>query len=479
MRAAFLLSVCALSLSFAGCDGTPAVPLGGDAGAAGDTSAEAGASGESPSADAGAAGVGTCEHSGSGEIEVEVTGLPDGVDASVILDQPFSGGDREIATASRTFSGVGSGPWGVLSKRVYDEDPIVRTAYEPQVSVAEFCLPDGGSQTVTVTYKKIAPSNRLWMLGGLGPEPAERSGFAAFSSESLDMFGAPPQAETPDVSVGTSLAFDADGNAWAGGADATLVRYPASALGEAGTPDPDFVLNVPAIDCIPQLKGIALDRAGNVWLSGCGKKVVRIGKPAAADSSADAVDVEPSVTLTGFDTQNEDLAFDSAGNLWVATQEQILRFDLARLGADDADAADLALNVTTDDTEPKALTGDFLAFDKSGNLWVSDFEGNQIFEIKKADLSGTGTKTRVAVVHVSVDILAVMSRPAFDDGSALWLPLQQHTFAKLTPEQLTVSSDAGSPTIPDNIIFGVSLGYGESLAFFPAPSGLPLASSQP
>ena len=293
------------------------------------------------------------------------------------------------------------------------------------------------------------------------------------------MFGAPPEAATPNASVATSLAFDADGNVWAGGgSDATLIRYPAAVLGDTGTPDPDYLLNVPAIDCIPQLKGIALDRYGNIWLSGCGKKVVRIDKPAAADRSPEAIDVEPSVTLTGFATQNEDLAFDTSGNLWVATSDQIVRFDIAPLDPDDADDPDLVLDVTTDDSEPKALTADFLAFDKTGNLWGSDFEGNQIFEIKKADLGGAGSKTAVAVVHISVDILAIMSRPAFDDGGALWLPLQVGTFAKLTPEQLTVSSDAGTPTIPDNIITG-SQGYGESFAFFPAPAGLPLASSQP
>ena len=186
----------------------------------------------------------------------------------------------------------------------------------------------------------------------------------------------------------------------------------------------------------------------------------------------------PAVTLTGV-AANEDLAFDSGGNLWVADDGKVVRFDKARLAHDDADTPDLILNATTADDPPKDLSANFLAFDAHGNLWALDFAANGAFEIAKASLTGTGTHTVVSPAHVVVDVQAVFGRPAFDDGGALWLPLAKGTFGKLTPALLSVNSDAGSPTTPAAVISSPDVGSADSLAFFPAASGLPLASAQP
>ena len=465
-----LLSLCAGLALVSGCDSSGAVTIGGgDAGAAGDSS-------EGPSADAGAAGAGACEPSGSGDIVLKVNGLPGGVDASIVIDQPYPGSDGQTATQSKTLSGVDGGAWGVLAKRVYDADPTVRTAYEPSVSTPQFCLADGGSQTVTVTYEAIASSNKLWTING----PGGTAPLLGFASALLTETSAPEVSAAVDAPAGGSLAFDFDGNAWIGGAtvgDPTIARYAARSLGDTGTPLPDFAFNVPAIGCVPAVRGLALDSQGNLWLSTCAN-VLRIPKTAYTPGSGDTTDVEADVTLSGL-TTNEDLAFDSAGNLWVASEDKVSRFDKARLAADDADAPDLTLSVTTDDATPKALAANHLAFDASGNLWAIDFAGNAAFEIAKADLSGTGEQTAVAVVHVTVDVEAVMSRAAFDDEGALWLSLAAGKFGKLTPAQLAVSSDAGAPTAPEIVLASPDVGYANGIAFFPAASGLPLASAQP
>ncbi len=157
----------------------------------------------------------------------------------------------------------------------------------------------------------------------------------------------------------------------------------------------------------------------------------------------------------------------------------MLRFDRARLGSDDAAAPDLLLDATTDDATPRALAANFLSFDRTGNLWASDFDGNAVFEIAKVDLDGAGANTVVAKVHVAVDVLSVISRPAFDDEGSLWLSLARGKFGKLTAAQLAVSSSAAAPTVPALVISSGDVGYADGLAFFPAASGLPLASAQP
>jgi len=103
----------------------------------------------------------------------------------------------------------------------------------------------------------------------------------------------------------------------------------------------------------------------------------------------------------------------------------------------------------------------------------------QRIEIAKADLAGTGTSVAVSPKHLAIDVQAVLGRPAFDDGGALWLPLAKGKFGKLTPALLAVNSDAGAPTVPAIAIASADVVYASGLAFFPAASGLPLASAQP
>jgi len=409
-----------------------------------------------------------------GEIELVVTGLPATVAASVGISGPHDALESE----STTLSDVPGGLYSVSAKRVYDGDPLVRTAYDAQIDGATFCLQDGATQSVNVSYAKVAPSNQLWTLNGNGGA-ASLLGFAA---SKLTDSGSPAASSAVDLPLGTSMAFDADGNVWAAGAtvaEPTVVRYAAAWLGGVGVPRTDFAFNL-ALGCVPAVKAVALDPSGNVWLSACGKQVLRIDWASASPGAYEApVDIDANVTLTGFIEQNEDLAFDSAGNLWVAAGGKLLRFDQARLSHNDGAAPDLVLDATTDDATPQALAANFLAFDVAGNLWASDFGNNAVFEIGKADLDDTGTQTAVAKVRVSLDAQALISRPAFDDEGSLWLSLAAGKFGKLTAEQLAVSSSAGSPTVPAFVISSPDVGYAEGMAFFPAASGLPLPSAQP
>ncbi|HEY3668582.1 MAG TPA: hypothetical protein VGL19_21430 [Polyangiaceae bacterium] len=468
MRSVFL-SLCLVAVAFSGCDSSDSGTASGDAGAAGapDVNA-AGAAGVAGAA--GAAGKSACPTTGVGALVLDATGLPTGVDPSFEL----RAADGSLVAASE-LDALPAGPYTLTAERVYDADPIVRTAFEPEVVSATICQP-ATSLHQGASYQKIASSNQLWTLNG----PGAASALLGFASDTLAATGAPAASSAVDAPVGNSLAFDFDGNLWTGGAtvgDPDLQRFPASTL-SSGTAAPDLALTVAAIGCVPAIKGIAVDATGDLWLSTC-KDVLRIASSELTPRpEITTFGVDPKVTLSGL-TSNEDVAFDKAGNLWVANEGKVSRFDKARLAHDDADAPDLTLSVTTDDVTPQDLAANFLAFDKTGNLWALDFAGNAVFEITKADLAGTGTRVAVSPKHVVVDVEAVLARPAFDDGGALWLPLAKGKLGKLTPALLAVNSDAGSPTAPAIAITSADVAYASGLAFFPAAPGLPLASAQP
>ena len=476
------LSLCLVSLLFLACGSSDGQPTAGGAGGgsdsgaggegagdsgAGGTSGAAGAAGSAESA--GAAGTTECASSGSGEIELVVRGLPATIAASVRI----AGAREDVESESTTLNDIATGRYTVQARHVYDADPLVRTAYEARVSTPEFCLADGGTQEIIVSYSKIASSNQLWTIGG------EAAPLVGFASAKLVASGSPAATSAVDAPLGVSMAFDHDGNLWAAGAsvaEPTLSRYPSAALDGESTPKADFLVNL-ELGCVPAVKGIAVDGDGNVWLSACGKKVLRVDRHPAAAAGDEPVELSANVALSVFTDQNEDLAFDSSGNLWIAAGGKVLRFDQARLASDDAVVPDLVLEVTTEDASP--LAANFLTFDVAGNLWASDFAGNALFELGKAALEETGAVTVVADVRIALDVQAVISRPAFDDEGSLWLTLAAGQFGKLTAEQLSVSTGVGETATPTLVIASDDVAQADGMAFFPAASGLPLASAQP
>jgi streptogramin lyase len=451
LRKLALLAALPASLFFA---------CGGDDG---DDSATGGTAGDTGAAGEGGSGATT---SGKGTIVVEVTGLPTAVEADVTLDGPEG---TEIVTESVTLEDMTIGTYTTFAERVTDSDPIVRTVYDPSVDPVTFRLPSDETETVRVNYEPVPSSSKLWTVNANGDHA-----LAAFASEVLAESGEPDAKVTVDSPAGIDIAFDRGGNLWAMGptvADPHLVRFSSGVLGTSGEPMRDRAINVLDIPCIPALRAMAFDLDGNLWVSTCGDRVVRL---TTADLALDG-DVSPEVVF-GDVAENGNLAFDASGNLWVATGATVSRYDAERLDASDGEAANLVLTVTNpDDTNELGVTD--LVFDAGGNLWVTDFGGNLVYEVAAADLAGTGNRTVAAAVRIAIGVGALIDRPAFDDSGALWFGLGGEGIGRLLPEQLGVSTDAGDPTIPEVVITSADLGSVGRLAFYPAAAGLPLLSS--
>lgn len=402
-------------------------------------------------------GGGSCPTSAKGTVIVEVEGLPVGVDADIELT---SGGTSRTLTESATLEGETTGTVVVTATRVADADPIVRTVFDPVVTDGSFCLADGDSHTVTVSYVPIPSSNRLWT-----------SNLAGFASASLATDGSLRADVIGDAPIGKDVAFDRNGNLWSLGAtlaEKMLVRVPAENLASSGMNDFDRELDVPAIECLPALKALAFDQKGNLWLGACGGNVLEL--PAA--SLGHSGDAEASTVISGLD-DSADLAFDADGNLWVATGSAILRYDAHRLTASTAEKADLTLT-PRDTMHSRDLGATGLAFDAHGNLWGFDFGSNYVFELAAADLDAQGEATVVSKVSFVLGVLSLLDRGAFDEGGGLWVSYAVDQIARLSPTQLTESAGSGDPVTPDRIVVSRDLDSELRIALFPAPEALPL-----
>jgi sugar lactone lactonase YvrE len=179
----------------------------------------------------------------------------------------------------------------------------------------------------------------------------------------------------------------------------------------------------------------------------------------------------------------EGLAFDRHGNLWVNNYTGLSRFDAARLGAIDPDPPDLKLSIVNP-TSLGQLRPTGMAFDAAGNLWSLDYPAERLFRLKAADLAGTGVRTVEAAVAFRVTPSAISGVPAFDESGGLWLTQSGSAagsqLVRISPEQLAMNGDQGLLQ-PEVQITSRSVGSAQmsSLAFFPAPQGLPLSHSLP
>jgi sugar lactone lactonase YvrE len=412
-----------------------------------------------------------CATGGTGTITVTSTGLPDGVRGVITLTGP----SVQTVTSSQSLS-VGSGAWSATAERVTVADPRVRTVYLPTVSPATFCLADRGTQSVTVTWSRVATSNALWAINGTNDTQ-----FVGFRSSQLGATASQPASVAARGPFGRDVAFDQDGNVWVAGpttTDALLNRFPSSALASSGMATPDREFTVRGLSCIPAATALAFDREGNLYVaSACSNEVQRIDASQLASSG----EVSASLTLSVNDPGG--IAFDAAGNLWVASRQddRVWRFDASQLTGSTASAPALKLGVraSSDPMNTALAKPAWLAFDTRGDLWINDFAANTFFRVRAASLGSTGTTTAAPQVRITLGVTALLEGFAFDGQGGLWSAGVQGTLVRLAPGQLDVSSGPGAPTTPETIITSSDLGYASNLAFYPAPAGLPLFHALP
>jgi ligand-binding sensor domain-containing protein len=244
-------------------------------------------------------------------------------------------------------------------------------------------------------------------------------------------------------------------------------------LGASRSTAPDARLDVTAlcagtVPCGPA--ALAFDAAGHLWAAMAPNQVVNLSQALAASSPASAT----AATINGPSIASAAaLAFDATGNLWVANggDDTVVRFNASRLGANITTAADVTLHLQTPGPVVTAITAlSALAFDSAGNLWVASFAGNSISQVSVAQQSTSATITPAVILKVGV--LALATSLAFDDSQNLWLPGASGTIVRIDHAHLASSGDIGPG---DGITLTVNgLGSAESLSFDPGSPKLPL-----
>ncbi|HLW96693.1 MAG TPA: hypothetical protein VKS25_15055 [Solirubrobacteraceae bacterium] len=178
--------------------------------------------------------------------------------------------------------------------------------------------------------------------------------------------------------------------------------------------------------------------AGTLFVTNSGDNTVTVYGISASG------DAKPTKSIAkGLEGPNGD-AFDSAGDLWVASANtNKLSEYTARL-------------LSTASPKPKIVISagrahnlnsvDRIAFDAAGDLWADNMSSSTLVEYSKGELLHTGAPTpKVTISSDSKNSLGSPSGETFDSSGDLWVSnLTAQSVVEYTPAQLTKSG----PTTP-------------------------------
>jgi streptogramin lyase len=202
------------------------------------------------------------------------------------------------------------------------------------------------------------------------------------------------------------MAFDRGGNLWVVGNHVGQVfEYTKGQLAESGAPTPrTTIANFPGTPLSD-----AFDPSGDLWVStnissscpqGC---VVEFSRDELAMAN-------PTPTVTISSTGGANLVFTPAGNLWMVTgggasgcfgtpcTNELVEFTKAQLATSGAPAPTVTISSTTVGTA-QSLDGPYgVAVNRSGDVWVSNFDGNTAVEFSQDQLATSGSPTPVRII---------------------------------------------------------------------------------
>jgi sugar lactone lactonase YvrE len=275
---------------------------------------------------------------------------------------------------------------------------------------------------------------------GIAFDPAGNLWVANYKGNSLLMYshdrlgqGGPVRANRSIVGAATKLrgpnrlAFDTAGNLWVVDYDSnTIAAFAAADLAKGGEVPPRVAITASGID---QPTGLAFDAAGNLWVTNQGNgSVIEF----AARDLTKTVAPGPVVTLTmtkGKGAVPEAIAFDAAGELWVALfgDNQLAGFPPSSFQTSGSPLPSAQIH----SDRPIGVT-----FDRGGRLWVTESMAVKAFDLAHAS-TPLVTVTWASMLHPHT--------PAFDGSGDLWFSSQNDSLARIAGSQLS-SPEVNSPS---------------------------------
>lgn len=352
------------------------------------------------------------------------------------------------------------------------------------------CPTTGGSGTLQVNVTGLPGSTpaRLSLLGSGGAVTVDGSQSLDLTAGSYTVSGGPVAVSHPIVRTAyrptpapspvcvregqstqltvTFAPIPSSGKLWTSngsGGSAPLLGFAADLLGTSGSPTATVAAQTGGSE------GSAFDLDGNLWVVGAtagDPPVLRLPASALGTSGQKTADV----TLTGGPLEGgfpraRALAFDPSGNLWVSVgfSSNIVRYTPDQLAASGSPTP--AVQLTPGLDGPSGL-----AFDSTGNLWVAFTGVDRVARYNASRLGASSTAAPDLVIEAKTPppVIGDLSAPtglAFDASGNLWVNFNG-TIARLTPaDQAGSGALALTPAVqvglsvtalPDGLVFDES-----------------------
>ena len=239
------------------------------------------------------------------------------------------------------------------------------------------------------------------------------------------------------------IAFDPSGNLWvADSQNDSVVEFKAPiTMGESvSTVIGEYSNGQSNSTNLYEPYGIAFDHSGNLWVADSGdNRIVEYNAPLTANEPGSLVLGQSSLTATSDNvaranmSEPEDIAFDAAGNTWVADTEnsRIMEFAQPLSNGEEASQVIGAMNFTSfggNDTQSLITLPEAIAFDNSGNLWVSDSGNSRVLEFAKPFSTGMNATDLIGQysyfyggINATQTQLGYPEGLAFDSSNNLWV----------------------------------------------------------
>ena len=406
----------------------------------------------------------------TGSLTVTIT-APAGVTPTVTLTGPA--GYHQSLSATATLSGLAVGSYTVTATTATVSNPIVATVYDAAVTGASVAVSAGATATASVSYAARPGSGDLWVVVN-GTSTATMAAYAAAQlAASTSAAPATAVATGAATAVLFGAAFDASGNLWVTDeGDNAVVEFSSSQLTASGTPTPAATLSTNG-SSLSKPTGLAFDGDGNLWVANYGNNtVVEFAKGSLATSGSPT----PPITLSatgGSLSLPTGLAWDASGDLWVAqATNAVVEFTPGQLTATGAPAPAIAL------TGGSLNSPAGLAFDASGNLWVANQGASNVLGFAASQLTSGGTFEPAGDLRSNgAGSLNVPAGLAFDASGDLWVSNYGmngtgDTVVEFAANQLALpSSTAPTPIVT---VSGSAVAGPAGVAFYPAQATLPI-----
>jgi sugar lactone lactonase YvrE len=196
----------------------------------------------------------------------------------------------------------------------------------------------------------------------------------------------------------------------------SVIEFPPSDLESSGVPSPR-VLEGSVLD---QTQGVAFDKSKNLWVTTYDDLVLEY-TPAQLKNLGTVSNPTPHATIgsTMF-AGIVGCVFDKHGNLWIIDGEGDGIHELSQKQLKAGTNPDITPEINITSTASLDFP-DFGVFDKSGNLWVTAENNDVIAEYTAAQLRSSGPETAHIVLSSSSDSLDDPGQLVFDSRGNLWV----------------------------------------------------------